>query len=150
MREEIDRFQPQRVAIDSISALERVSTFKGFREFLLTLNTLFKEKGITTLCTATTTNLVGSESITESNISTNTDMIVLLRYVEVYGEIRRGLAVLKMRGSRHDKDIREFDIDDSGMHLGQAFRNVVGILAGNPTFVAVDELDRLNNLLSET
>ena len=47
MREEIERFQPQRVAIDSISALERVSTFKGFREFLLTINTLFKENGIT-------------------------------------------------------------------------------------------------------
>ncbi len=148
MKEEIERFQPQRVAIDSISALERVSTFKGFREFLLTLNTLFKENGITTLCTASTTNLVGSESITESNISTNTDLIILLRYVEVYGEIKRGLAVLKMRGSKHSKDIREFTIDEKGMHLGQAFRNVVGILAGNPTFVDNDELDRLNNLLT--
>lgn len=148
MREEIERYQPQRVAIDSISALERVSTFKGFREFLLNLNTLFKENGITTLCTATTTNLVGSKSITESNISTNTDLIILLRYVEVYGEIKRGLAVLKMRGSSHNKDIREFTIDDEGMHLGKAFRNVVGILAGNPTFVDNDELARLNNLLT--
>ena len=150
MKEETERFQPQRVAIDSISALERVSTLKGFREFLLTLNTLFKEEAITTLCTATTTSLIGSESITESNISTNTDLIILLRYVEVYGEIRRGLAVLKMRGSKHDKDIREFTIDDRGMHIGQPFRNVVGILAGNPTFVDMDEMERLNNLLSET
>ena len=148
MRDEIERFQPERVAIDSITALERISTFKGFREFLLTLNTLFKENGITTLCTATTANLVGSESITESNISTNTDLIILLRYVEVYGEIKRGLAVLKMRGSKHNKDIREFTIDDEGMHLGRAFRNVAGILAGNPTFVDGDELDRLNNLLT--
>ena len=148
MKEEIEKFQPARVAIDSISALERVSNFKGFREFLLTLNTLFKEKGITTLCTATTTNLVGSESITESNISTNTDLIILLRYVEVYGEIKRGLAVLKMRGSGHNKDIREFNIDSEGMHLGQTFRNVIGILAGNPTFVDADELTRLDNLLT--
>ena len=150
MRDEIDRFQPQRVAIDSISAMERVSTFKGFREFLLTLNTLLKEKGITTLCTANTTNLIGSDSITESNISTNTDLIILLRYVEIYGEIKRGLAVLKMRGSKHNKDIREFFISEKGMLLGQAFRNVIGILAGNPTYADVDELDRLGNLLSET
>ena len=148
MREEIEKFKPARVAIDSISALERVSTFKGFREFLLTLNTLLKEKAITSLCTATTTNLIGSEAITESNISTNTDLIILLRYVEVYGEIKRGLAVLKMRGSSHNKDIREFSIDERGMHLGKAFRNVVGILAGNPTFVDTNELDRLNNLLT--
>ncbi|GAB4526423.1 MAG: circadian clock protein KaiC [Pleurocapsa sp.] len=150
IREEIEAFRPQRVAIDSISALERVSTFKGFREFLLTVNTLLKEKGITALCTANTANLIGSESITESNISTNTDLIILLRYVEVYGEIKRGLVVLKMRGSKHDKDIREFLISDRGMKLGQPFRNVTGILAGNPTYVDANELDRLNNLLTET
>ena len=147
MREEVGKFRPARIAIDSISALERVSTFKGFREFLLTLNTLFQENGITTLYTATTTNLIGSDAITESNVSTNTDLIILLRYVEVYGEIKRGLAVLKMRGSSHNKDIREFKIDDGGMHLGEAFRNVTGILAGNPGFINTDELDRLSNLL---
>ena len=102
------------------------------------------------MCTANTTNLIGSDSITESNISTNTDLIILLRYVEVYGEIRRGLAVLKMRGSKHDKDIREFLISDRGMKLGQPFRNVSGILAGNPTYIDSDELDRLNSLLTET
>ena len=149
MRDEIEKFQPERIAIDSISALERVSTSKGFREFLLTLNTFLKEKSITTLCTATTVNLIGSESITESNISTNTDLIILLRYVEVYGEIKRGLAVLKMRGSSHNKDIREFNIDNDGMHLGRAFRNVIGILAGNPTFIDANELDRLENLLQD-
>ncbi len=150
IREQIEQFNPQRVAIDSISALERVSSIKGFREFLLTLNTLFKEKGITALGTANTANLIGSESITESNISTNTDLIILLRYVEIYGEIKRGLAVLKMRGSKHDKDIREFLIDDRGMHLGKPFRNIMGILTGNPTFADADEIDRLNNLLTET
>lgn len=150
MKQEIEQFQPERVAIDSISALERISNHKAFREFLLRLNTLFKELGITVICTANTAHLIGSESITESNISTNTDLIILLRYVEVYGEIKRGLAVLKMRGSGHNKDIREFTIDEKGMHLGQPFRNVVGILAGNPTFVDTDELDRLNNLLTGT
>lgn len=150
MRAEIEQFQPQRVAIDSISALERVASTKGFREFLLTLNTLCKEQGITSLCTATTADLVGSNSITESNVSSNTDLIILLRYVEVYGEIKRGLAVLKMRGSKHDKDIREFIIDDGGMRLGKPFRNVIGILAGNPSYIDIEELDRLNNLLTDT
>ena len=150
MRQEIEEFQPQRIAVDSISSLEQVSSPKGFREFLLTLNTFLKEKQISTLCTANTMNLIGSESITESNISTNTDLIILLRYVEVYGEIKRGLAVLKMRGSMHNKDIREFLINGQGMSLGKPFRNVIGILAGNPTFIDADELDRLNNLLTET
>ena len=131
-----------------LSALEHISNVGGFRTFLLTINTLFKEKGITVLNTANTTNLIGSQTITELNISTNTDLIILLRYVEVYGEIKRGLAVLKMRGSEHGKDIREFTIDDEGMHLGKSFRNITGILAGNPTFIDIDELQRLNNLPS--
>ncbi|MEL6194789.1 MAG: hypothetical protein AAFR66_22200, partial [Bacteroidota bacterium] len=62
-----------------------------------------------------TTSVVSCEGEgppTESHISTSTDSIILLRYVEVYGEIRRGLAVIKMRGSMHDKQIREFTIDN--------------------------------------
>ena len=148
IREAVEQFQPQRVAMDGLSALEHISNVGGFRTFLLTLNTLFKEKGITALNTANTTNLIGSQTITELNISTNTDLIILLRYVEVYGEIKRGLAVLKMRGSEHGKDIREFTIDDEGMHLGRPFRNITGILAGNPTFIDTDELKRLNDLPS--
>ena len=150
IKSHVDEFQPKRVVIDSISALERVATIKGFREFLLTINTLFKEKGITTLCTANTANLIGSDIITQSNISTNTDLIILLRYVEVYGEIRRGLTVLKMRGSSHNKYIREFLISDDGMRLGKPFRNVSGILAGNPMYVDTDEIERLNDLLADT
>ena len=149
IKSEIEQFEPQRVAIDSISALQLISNDKGFREFLLTLNTLFKEKGITSLSTVNTANLFGSKSITQSNISTNTDLIILLRYVEIYGEIKRGLAVLKMRGSKHNKNIREFTIDDRGMHLGKAFRNITGILSGNPSYIDTNELERLENLLTD-
>ena len=149
MKDKIEQFKPQRVAIDSISALERVSTFKGFREFLLTFSTLLKENGVTTLCTSNTSSLIGGQTVTESNTSTNTDLIILLRYVEVYGEVKRGLTVLKMRGSKHNKEIREFIISDRGMKIGKPFRNVTGILSGNPIYTDIDELNRLNDLLTE-
>ena len=77
-------------------------------------------------------SLVSSTSTSENHISITTDVIILLRYVEVYGEIRRGIAVIKMRGSQHDKQIREFTIDNRGMHIGKPFRNITGILIGNP------------------
>ncbi len=86
--------------------------------------------------------------MTEAHISTITDSIILLRYVEMYGEMRRGLAVLKMRGSAHDKDIREVNIDHEGMHLGERFRNVVGILAGAPRGIRISEEERLDQLFS--
>ena len=61
----------------------------------------------------------------------------------MFGEIRRGVTVLKMRGSPHEKDIREFHIDSTGIHIGHPFRNVTGILSGQPIHMAQAEVDRL-------
>jgi circadian clock protein KaiC len=61
--------------------------------------------------TATAGGLLGGASVTERHIPTITDSIILLRYVEVFGEMRRGVTVLKMRGSMHDKEIREPTVD---------------------------------------
>jgi circadian clock protein KaiC len=60
----------------------------------------------------------------------------------MFGDMKRGLTVLKMRGSIHDKGIREFKIDQKGMHLGRRFRNVTGILAGNPLHLSPGDLER--------
>ena len=139
----IEEFKPKRVAIDSLSALERVGTPKAFREFVISLTSFIKHQEITGLFTATTSSLMGGSSITEGHISTLTDSIILLRYVEMFGEMKRGLTVLKMRGSVHDKKIREVTIDEKGMHLTRAFRNVTGILAGSPVHVSPGELERV-------
>lgn len=149
MKTAIDDFQPNRVAVDSLSALERVSTVKGFREFVIGLTSFIKQKEIAGLFTSTAPSLIGGSSVTETHISTITDTIILLRYVEMFGEIRRGIAVLKMRGSMHDKDIREITIDAEGMHIGRPYRDVTGILSGNLAHVPSAELDRISNLFAE-
>ena len=150
MKAEIDSFKPNRLAVDSLSALERVSTNKSFREFLIGLTSYIKHQEIAGLFTSTAPTLTGGTSVTEEHISTLTDSIILLRYVEMGGEIRRGLTVLKMRGSMHEKNIREFNIvDGEGMCIGQPFRHVGGILTGNLRFVAPDELDRMSSLFKD-
>ncbi|MDB4907747.1 MAG: putative circadian clock protein KaiC [Gemmatimonadetes bacterium] len=139
----IKDFKPQRVALDSLSALEHVGTAKAFREFVIGLTSYIKHEEITGLFTSTTASLMGGDSITETHISTLTDSIILLRYVEMFGEMKRGLTVLKMRGSAHDKAIREFTIDKGGMRMGQPFRNVTGILAGSPVHLSPSDLERV-------
>jgi circadian clock protein KaiC len=139
----IEEFKPRRVALDSLSALERGGTEKAFREFVIGLTSFIKHQEITGLFTSTTPALMGGASITEGHISTLTDSIILLRYVEMFGEMKRGLTVLKMRGSIHDKAIREFGIDGSGMHVGRPFRNVTGILSGAPVQVGPEHLERV-------
>ena len=64
----------------------------------------------------------------------------------MFGEIRRGLAVLKMRGSPHDTRIHEYTIDGDGLHLRAPYRNVVGILAGTPSHVPSHELDEVASM----
>jgi circadian clock protein KaiC len=139
----INDFKPRRVALDSLSALENVGTIKAFREFVIGLTSFIKHQEITGLFTSTTGSLMGGDSITESHISTLTDSIILLRYVEMFGEMKRGLTVLKMRGSAHDKAIREFTIGKGGMQMGRAFRNVTGILTGAPMHVSPGDVERV-------
>jgi len=75
---------------------------------------------------------------------------VTLRYVELFGEIHRGITVLKMRGSMHDKESREYVIDGQGMHILKPFRNVTGILSGHPRHVAADEQERMGTMFGDS
>ncbi len=149
IKDVIDEFKPSRVAIDSLSALERISTVKGFREFIISVTSFIKHEEVAGLFTSSTPTLTGGTSVTETHISTLTDSIILLRYVELFGEMRRGITILKMRGSMHDKDIREFTIDGKGMHVGKPFTNIVGILSGNPQHASVAEENRLQNMFPD-
>ncbi|AHG88253.1 circadian clock protein KaiC [Gemmatirosa kalamazoonensis] len=136
MRRLVDEFRPSRVAVDSLSALERVFTLRSFREFVISFTSFLKQKETAGLLTSTTPNLLGGGSVTEKHISTLTDSIILLRYVELDGQLRRSIAMLKMRGSLHDHDIREYEIDGTGMHIRSQFRGVHGILSGMHTPMA--------------
>ncbi|HVV42979.1 MAG TPA: circadian clock protein KaiC [Nitrobacter sp.] len=126
----VDELQPSRIAIDSLSALERIASDIGFREFLISLTSFIKKREIAGLCTATSKSLIGGESVSEQHISTLTDSIILLRYIQEKETMHRGLMVLKMRGSEHAKEIRRFTIDNSGMHLGSPFREAPNVFTG--------------------
>jgi circadian clock protein KaiC len=134
MQQLIHDYEPTRVAVDSLSALERVSSLRSFREFVISLTSFLKKTETAGLFTSTTPSLLGGGSVTEKHISTLTDSIILLRYVESFGAMLRSLVLLKMRGSQHDSAIRQYTIDGTGMHIGEPFEHVVGILSGNPTW----------------
>lgn len=127
----VEGFRPDRIAIDSLSALERIAPETGFREFLISLTSSIKKHEIAGLCTATDKSLVGGQSASEQHISTLTDSIILLRYIQESGVMNRGIMVLKMRGSEHDKHVRRLTIDGTGMHLGAAFAGAPDVF-GDP------------------
>jgi circadian clock protein KaiC len=135
MTRQLDEFRPERVAIDSLSALERSGGVRGFREFIIVLTSYVKAQQIAGLFTSSAPSLLGGAAAADGHISTLTDSIILLRYVEIDSEVLRGITVLKMRGSGHDHRIRQFTIDDRGMHIGDPFTGMAGILSGQVVFL---------------
>jgi circadian clock protein KaiC len=131
MRHQIEEFAPSRLAIDSLSVLDRVSSGAAFREFVVGMTSLIKEYELVAMCTNTTGVGGGTQSPGLTQVSTITDTIILLRYVELAASVRRCLTILKMRGSAHDKTIREYTIGDRGMEMGGPLPNATGILAGS-------------------
>ena len=90
---------------------------------------------------------MGSHSITDSHISTITDTILMLRYVEIRGEMSRAINVFKMRGSWHDKGIREYTISERGAEIKDSFRNYERIISGSPSRIIVDEKTQLSRIV---
>ena len=61
------------------------------------------------------------------------DAIIVQRYIEIAGQLKRAFSVVKVRGSEHSKDIRLFDITDKGLVIGETLSGYAGIMTGRPT-----------------
>jgi circadian clock protein KaiC len=132
---EVEQFEPGRVVIDSMTALMHNAPTREFREFGVGLSGYFKRRGVAALMTTTLLTLFGGESATGVALSTVADAIVALRYLELEGELRRGIAVVKLRGQAHDRTIQEYEITDNGIRVLGPFHGVAGILAGRASFL---------------
>lgn len=147
IKSELAEFKPSRLAIDSLSALERGVSNNSFRQFVIGVTGYAKQEEITGFFTNTTDQFMGTHSITDSHISTITDTIIMLQYVEIRGEMSRAINVFKMRGSMHDKGIREYTISENGPEIKDSFRNYERIISGSPTRISVDEKAELGRVL---
>jgi circadian clock protein KaiC len=142
IREIVEEFQPQRVVIDGLTTLERSSLAEAFREFSVSMISFMKERDIAVVFTNTVTLGMGSESTTEAHISTMTDVILVMRYVEGEGEAHRGLLVLKMRGSAHETTVQEYRITSDGLKIERPMKNVIGFIPGAPSLSGDDGVPR--------
>lgn len=123
--------RPQRIVLDTLTALKRIASEKTFRDFTLNLISCIKQARLTAFLTADIGPIFGADEATGQHLSTITDTIILMRYVELGSRMRRGLTVLKSRGSPHESEIREYTIDGSGLHIGAAFAQTQPVLSGS-------------------
>lgn len=135
IREAADRVGAKRVVIDSMSGFEMAlaPTFRtDFRESLYRLVGALTGVGITVLTTMEIMQDSSELRFTPNVVSFLADVLVLLRYCESEGRIKKVMTVAKMRGSQHSKAFREYDITRHGFEVGGGLEGFRGSISGAP------------------
>jgi circadian clock protein KaiC len=123
------------VVVDSLNGYQAAMPEENFlilhiHELLQFLN----RQGATTILTVAQHGLVGDMKA-PVDITYLADTVLLLRYFEAFGEVRRAVSVIKKRSGDHEKTIREFEIGEAGLTVGPALTQFHGVLRGVPSFV---------------
>ena len=135
IRTAVERHHSSIVVVDSLNGYlnampdERFLTIQ-LHELLMYLG----QKSIATILIGAHTGLIGSQMQAPVDASYLADAVILLRYFEAGGEVRQAISVIKKRGSRHERTIREFRLDGGHISIGQALRQFRGILTGVPIY----------------
>ena len=139
----IERVGAKRLVIDSLAGFEMALApgFRAdFRESLYRMINALTSAGITVLSTVEVEDTFTAMPFSHYAISFLTDDIIRMRYVEIDGQLRKVMVVIKMRGGNHSKDIREYVITDKGVVIIQPRQtDYTGLTTGIPTRVGKRE-----------
>ncbi|WP_234032839.1 ATPase domain-containing protein [Aurantiacibacter arachoides] len=128
------------IVIDSLNGYQAAMT--GENALILHIHELLQylnRQGATTFLTVAQHGLMG-EMKSPVDLTYIADTVLLLRYFEALGRVRRAISVIKKRAGFHEDTIREYQIGKKGLTLGQPLSGFQGILRGVPRIVGEDEL----------
>ena len=129
------RLKARRLVIDSLSGFELAlaPTFReDFRESLYRMVAVLTGMGVTVMMTAEVEDNYVELRFSPHGTAFLTDAIIMQRYIELQGHLKRIMAVVKVRGSAHRKELRSFEITADGIEVGEALGSYVGLLTGQP------------------
>ncbi|HEX2539972.1 MAG TPA: ATPase domain-containing protein [Caldimonas sp.] len=135
----VERHRSSIVVVDSLNGYQASMPEEQFltlhiHELLQYLN----RQGVSTILTVAQHGLVG-EMRAPVDVTYLADTVILMRYFEALGRVRRAISVVKKRGGQHEDSIREYRFGADGMTLGPPLTGFQGILRGVPTFVGKGE-----------
>lgn len=129
------RLDARRLVIDSLSGFELAlaPTFReDFRESLYRMVAVLTGMGLTMIMTAEMEDSYIDLRFSPHGTAFLTDVIIMQRYIELKGQLQRVMAVVKVRGSDHSKDLRKFEITGDGIVMGDTLGEYDGLLTGSP------------------
>jgi circadian clock protein KaiC len=134
VRTEVESNDTSMVMVDGIAGYRL--TLRGeddtITQHLHALGRYLKNMGVTTFLVDETSDLIGEFHATEEQVSYLADNIILLRHLELQGELQKAIGVLKQRTSDYERTLRRYEITDSGISVGDPFTDLRGVLTGTP------------------
>ena len=123
------------VVIDSLSGyLSTMPEERFLAAYLHELLTTLNHRNVLTIVTLAQHGLVGESVAAPIDVSYLADTVLLIRYFEAFGHIRRALSVVKKRSGPHEVAVREMRIEAGGITVGEPITNFQGVLTGRPQF----------------
>ena len=140
VRRDVDEFGARMVLIDSINGYlhaipQSDAPLARMHELLSFLN----ERGVATILVLAQHGIVGTMMSTPLDVSYLADTVMMLRFFEAQGRVRRAISVVKMRTRVHEATIRELKLGPERVHIGEALTDFHGVLTGVPRYVGGDQ-----------
>jgi circadian clock protein KaiC len=122
------------VVLDSLSGYQNAIPAEQFMLLLMhEMLTYLNHRGVVTILTLAQHGLIGPMQ-SSADLTYLSDTVLLLRFFEAGGTLRRAISVLKKRTGRHEDAIREYRIDDGGFRVGPPLEEFQGVLTGVPGY----------------
>lgn len=134
VREAVEHRNIKLLVIDSLNGYMHAMPEERFLTVQMhELLTYLAQKGVATILVVAQHGLVGSSMQTPVDVSYLADSVILIRYYELAGEIRKAISVVKKRSGNHEKSIRPLDFGPNGLEVGDPLTEFHGVLSGIPS-----------------
>ncbi|MBD1925178.1 AAA family ATPase [Trichocoleus sp. FACHB-90] len=139
VRQEVEQKKARIVMIDSVAGYRLSLRGEDLISHLHALCKYLQNMGVTVILVNELETITGDFRATDVGISYMADNIIFLRYIEVQGQLRKAIGVLKKRMSDFEKTMREIEISRYGIKVGKPLTNLRGILSGMPELIGKQE-----------
>jgi circadian clock protein KaiC len=124
------------VLIDSLNGY--LNSMSEEKQLVSQLHELFKytsQQGVLMLVTLAQSGMTGMTMRSPVDSTYLADTVVLFRFFESFGQIRKAISVVKKRSGAHENTLRELRMSPRGIEIGEPLRDFQGVLTGVPTFL---------------
>jgi circadian clock protein KaiC len=131
----VEKNQIRMIVLDSLNGYVNAMPQEDYINLHLhELLSFLNQRGVVTIMTLAQQGLIGTMGV-PVDVSYLADTVVLTRYFEARGSVRKAISIIKKRSGAHESTIRELEMTQTGLRIGHALSDFEGVLRGVPTFV---------------